>query len=191
MTKNNEVLVICGSLRRQSHNKMICNTLPELSPTGMTFKVAPDFSDVPIYSLDVHADIGFPEKIEEFATAIRAASGVIIVSPEYNYSIPGALKNTIDWISRVPDQPFAGKPIALQSAAAGMLGGARAQYHLRQVMVFLEAVVLTKPEVFVSFAESKVDKEKGVVIDEATRNAISAQLIEFSKFIDRLGPYNS
>ena len=120
------VLVICGSLRKGSLNRAIVNTLPALAPDGMRFTEAPSFAGLPIYDADLQAD-GFPPAVEAMGEAIRTADGVIIVTPEYNYSVPGGLKNAIDWISRLPNQPFAGKPVALQSASGGILGGARMQ----------------------------------------------------------------
>lgn len=185
MTQN--VLVICGSLRADSLNRMICNTLPELAPEGMSIMDAPGLAEIPLYNADVQAS-GFPDAVTALGDAVRAADGVIVVTPEYNFSVPGGLKNAIDWVSRLPDQPFAGKAVAIQSAAAGMLGGARGQYHLRQIMVFLEALVLTKPEVFVSFGAKKVDLASGTVSEVATREAIVLQLKKFSEFIHRVGP---
>lgn len=180
-----QVLVLCGSLRAGSFNRMLCNTLPELAPDGMRFVAAPEIGDIPLYDADLQQASGFPAPVTALGDAVRAADAVMIVSPEYNYSVPGVLKNAIDWVSRLPDQPFAGKPVALQSAAIGMLGGARCQYHLRQIMVFLDAIVFTKPEVFVSFAKSKVDEEAGRVSDGPTRDAIAAQLKAFQPFVER------
>ena len=174
-----KLLAICGSLRSGSLNLAICNTLPELLPDGVTIDLAPGFGDVPIYDADAHQLDGFPSWVTETVALIAEADGVVIVSPEYNFSVPGGLKNAIDWISRMPNQPFKNKPVALQSAAAGMLGGARMQYHLRQIMVFLEARVFNKPEVFVSFGKSKVDDSGTKIADEATRDAIRAQLTAF------------
>ncbi len=122
---------------------------------------------------------------QQAADAIAAADGVVIVSPEYNYSMPGGLKNAIDWLSRLKPQPFAGKPVAIQSASGGALGGARMQYHLRQSMVFLDAHVLNRPEVMIGQAPSKVDAE-GRLADEATRKFIADQLVAFAAFITRL-----
>lgn len=181
------VLVLCGSLRSESLNRMLCNTLPTVAPAGMRFTDAPDIGSIPLYNADLQEGDGFPDAVIALADAIRAADAVMIVSPEYNYSVPGVLKNAIDWVSRVPDQPFAGKPVALQSAAVGALGGARCQYHLRQIMVFLDAVLFNKPEVFVSFAKTKVDGEKGVVSDDATLKVMASQLEGFAAFINRLG----
>ncbi|MGB0087439.1 MAG: NADPH-dependent FMN reductase [Rhodomicrobiaceae bacterium] len=187
MAQRYDVVAICGSLRKGSFNRMILNTLPELAPDGMIIGESPPIDAFPLYNADLQQASGFPDAVMVLASAIRAADGVIIVSPEYNYSVPGLLKNAIDWVSRLPNQPFAGKPIALQSAAGGVLGGARAQYHMRQIMVFLDALVFNKPEVFVTFAPTKVDAERGVVSDEPTRDTIKAQLAAFAQFIDRVG----
>lgn len=177
------IATICGSLRSESLNRAIVKTLPELAPEGMTFVDTPSFGDFPLYNADLQNGEGFPAAVTAFGDAIRAAVGVIIVSPEYNFTIPGGLKNAIDWASRLSEQPFAGKPVALQSAAGGMLGGARMQYHLRQAIGSLEGIVFTKPEVFVAFGAKKV--ENGKLTDEAAREVISAQLVGFSKFVAR------
>ena len=120
---------------------------------------------------------------------IAKADGVIIVTPEYNYSVPGALKNAIDWLSRLPVQPFSGKPVAIQSGSPGLIGGGRAQYHLRQSLIFLDAHVLNKPEVMVS--QTRHDRSEypvpGNWTDEATRTHIAAQLQAFAAFVRRLG----
>src|SRR4051812_30147527 len=116
------VLVICGSLRKGSFNAALARALPGLAPAGMTFKIAPSLGDIPLYNADVQ-DAGHPPSVVALAEAIRAADGVIIVSPEYNWSVPGVVKNAIDWVSKVKDQPFMNKPFALQSAAGGLLGG--------------------------------------------------------------------
>jgi NAD(P)H-dependent FMN reductase len=103
------------------------------------------------------------------ADAIRAADGVIFCTPEYNFSLPGGLKNAIDWVSRLPNQPFAGKPIAIQSASPGPLGGGRVQYDLRRAMVFLDAITLNKPEIFIGSCASKFDDKTGTLKDDITQ----------------------
>ena len=128
----------------------------------------------------------FRPPVNALADAIRAADGVIFNTPEYNYSVPGVLKNAIDWVSRLPNQPFANKPIALQSASQGVLGGARAQYHLRQMMVFLDAMVFNRPEIFINSAKGKFDEEKGELTDQPSRDIIKQQLESFAKFIARV-----
>ena len=188
MTRTLNLLTVCGSLRQGSFNRMVANTLPDLAPDGVSIVEAPSIGDLPLYNADIQNADGFPAAVTALGEAIRAADGVVFVSPEYNFSVPGVLKNALDWVSRLPDQPFKGKPIALQSAATGMLGGARAQYHMRQIMVFLEALGFTKPEIFVSFAKDKVDPQTGRLVDEATRTMIASQLDGFAQFVARVGP---
>jgi chromate reductase len=175
------VISICGSLRKGSFNAAIQRVLPDLAPAGMAIAPLSGIGDMPLYNADVQAE-GFPKPVTDMAEAIRKADGLIICSPEYNYSIPGVLKNAIDWLSRLKDQPFAGKPVLLQSASGGALGGARMQYHLRQVMVFVEAAVFNRPEVFVGSAQTKFDGELKLT-DQATRDMIQQQLAAFEKFV--------
>ena len=118
--------------------------------------------------------------------AVRAADGLLIVSPEYNWSIPGTIKNAIDWLSRVKDQPFANKPVALQSAAPGLLGGARMQYHMRQSLTSVEALILIRPEVIVNLAPKKFDEKTGELTDQPTRDIVKQQLEAFVKFIRKV-----
>jgi chromate reductase, NAD(P)H dehydrogenase (quinone) len=120
--ENLDVVVICGSLRKGSYNAALARTLPKLAPPAMKLRTAPPFDTMPFYNFDIQNTAGFPAEATAFADAIRAADGVIIVSPEYNWSIPGTLKNAIDWVSRMQDQPFEDKPVALQSAARGRHG---------------------------------------------------------------------
>jgi chromate reductase len=122
------------------------------------------------------------------ADAIRAADGVIFVSPEYNYSIPGALKNAIDLVSRLPNQPFAGKPVAIISAAAGILGGGRMQYDLRRCMIFVDALTMNKPEIFIGNASQRIDEKTGQIKDEQAIGFIKQLLAAFAKFIVQHGP---
>jgi chromate reductase len=180
---NLNVLTICGSLRKGSFNAMVARALPSLAPDGMTLKPAPSFAEFPLYNADIQSSTGFPAPVNTLADAIRAADGVIFCSPEYNFSIPGGLKNAIDWVSRLPNQPFAGKPIALQSASPGPLGGGRVQYDLRRAMVFLDAFTLNKPEIFIGNCASKLDEKTGEIKDEATRGFIKQQLAAFAPFI--------
>jgi chromate reductase, NAD(P)H dehydrogenase (quinone) len=184
MAGNLNVLTICGSLRKGSYNAMVQRLLPSLAPAGMTLKPAPSFADFPIYNADIQTGSGFPPAVNALADAIRAADGVIFITPEYNFGIPGGLKNAIDWVSRLPNQPFAGKPIALQSASPGPVGGARVQYDLRKAMVFLDAYVLNKPEIFIAGAAAKLDEATGELKDETTRNFIKQQLAAFAKHIE-------
>jgi chromate reductase, NAD(P)H dehydrogenase (quinone) len=185
--KQLSVISICGSLRKGSFNRMVLNALPGLAPAGMTIKEAPPFTELPLYNFDIQNSSGFPAPVNTLADAIRAADGVIFVTPEYNFSIPGGLKNAIDWVSRLQNQPFAGKPVAIQSASPGPLGGGRVQYDLRRMMVFLDALTLNKPEIFIGGCAQKFDERTGEIKDETTRNFIKQQLEAFAKFIERHG----
>jgi chromate reductase len=181
------VLTICGSLRKGSYNAMVQRALPALAPEGMTLKPAPSFAEFPLYNADIQNSTGFPGPVNTLADAIRAADGVVFCTPEYNFGIPGGLKNAIDWVSRLPNQPFAGKPIALQSASPGPLGGGRVQYDMRRSMVFLDAFTLNKPEIFIGNCATKFDEKTGELKDEATRGFIKQQLAAFATFIAHVG----
>ncbi|WP_319772453.1 NADPH-dependent FMN reductase [Breoghania sp.] len=180
------IVGLCGSLRAGSLNHALLRTLPDLAPDRMSITEAPSIGKIPLYNADLQNQSGFPAEVTALADAVRAADGVIIVSPEYNYSVPGVLKNALDWVSRVEDQPFKAKPVCLQSVSPGALGGARMQYHLRQVMVFLGADVFTTPEVFVGGAMQKFDEETLALTDEGTREFVSKQLGAFAEYVDRL-----
>jgi chromate reductase len=187
-SKSLNVISICGSLRKGSYNAMLARALPELAPAGMTITPAPSFADFPLYNADVQNEKGIPPAVTALADAIRAADGLVIVSPEYNFSIPGGLKNAIDWLSRLEKQPFAGKPVALQSASPGPVGGARMQYHLRQSLISIDAYILNKPEIFANNVKSRVDEASGKLIDETTRGFVKQQLAAFATFIERVRP---
>ena len=181
------VVSICGSLRKGSYNRMVMNALQGYAPEGMRITEAPSFADFPLYNADVQNSSGFPALVQALGEAIRAADGVIFVTPEYNYSIPGGLKNAIDWVSRLPNQPFAGKPIAIQSATGGTLGGGRMQYDLRRCMIFLDAWTINKPEIFIGNCSQKIDEKTGQIKDEQTVSFIKQQLAAFAKFVARIG----
>jgi chromate reductase len=181
------IISICGSLRKGSYNRSLMNCLPGLVPAGMSVKEAPPFAEFPLYNADIQNSSGFPAAVNALANAIRAADGVIFCTPEYNFSLPGGLKNAIDWLSRLPNQPFAGKPIAIQSCSPGPLGGGRVQYDLRRAMVFLDALTLNKPEIFVANCASKFDEKTSELKDVTTRDFIKQQLDAFAKFIERHG----
>jgi chromate reductase len=147
---------------------------------------APPIGSFPLYNADVQDASGFPGPAEDLAAAIRAADGVLFVSPEYNWSMPGVLKNAIDWISRMKEQPFKEKPVAIQSCSQGILGGARMQYHWRMSMTFLNAFIFGTPEVFVAQAQNKFDKETLALTDQPTKDVIKMQLAAFAKFIAKM-----
>lgn len=162
-----------GSLRHGSYNRALLRATLELIPAGATLEIF-ELDGIPPFNQDMESSP--PEKIQDFKRKIRAADALLIATPEYNYSLPGVLKNAIDWASRpYGDSAFDGKPVALMSASIGMLGGARAQYHLRQSCVFLNMYPLNHPEIFVTFAPQKFDAE-GKLLDRETKKLISELL---------------
>ncbi|MCS7123859.1 MAG: NAD(P)H-dependent oxidoreductase [Candidatus Bathyarchaeota archaeon] len=163
------VLGFAGSLRRGSYNKGLLRAAAELMPKNAKLEIF-DLEGIPLYNQDFESDM--PARVKEFKEKIRRADAILIATPEYNYSFPGVLKNAIDWASRPPGgNAFEGKPVAVMSASIGMLGGARAQYHLRQVLVSLNMHPINKPEVIVPLAGEKFD-DKGRLIDAKTRDKI-------------------
>jgi chromate reductase, NAD(P)H dehydrogenase (quinone) len=180
------VITICGSLRKASFNAALARTLPSLAPPGMAIKAAPPWDKMPVYNADIQNSTGFPADVTAWCDAIRSADGVIVVSPEYNWSIPGGLKNAIDWSSRLKEVPFVNKPVALQSCSGGLLGGARMQYHLRMALTTLDAFLFGKPEVFVNFSAKKFDEKTLELTDQPTIDMVKQQLAGFEKFIRRL-----
>ncbi len=185
--KTFNVISICGSLRKGSYNAALARTLPSLAPAAMAITPAPAWEKFPVYNADIQTSSGFPAEVTAWADAIRSADGVIIVSPEYNWGIPGGLKNAIDWSSRLKDVPFTNKPVALQSCSGGLLGGGRMQYHLRMALTTLDAMMFGKPEVFVNFSAKKFDEKTLELTDQPTIDMVKQQLAAFAKFIERHG----
>lgn len=177
---------LLGSLRAGSFNAIVARNLDVLAPEGVEFSPLGSVGDIPHYDADLQVQ-GFPEAVVAMGKSIAAADGLIIVTPEYNYSVPGALKNALDWLSRLPDTPVAGKPVAILTASPGAIGGARAQYHLRQILVFLDGRVLNKPEVMIGQAASRLDPESGSITDADTRSLITAQLSALAEMASRKG----
>ncbi len=177
------VLGISGSLRRASYNMAALRAAQRLAPAGVTVETF-DLAPIPLYNEDVREQ-GFPAPVQALRDRIRAADALLIVTPEYNYSIPGVLKNAIDWASRPPDQPFADKPIAIMGASPGMLGTARAQYHLRQCFVFLNGRLLNQPEVLIAQANEKFDAD-GNLTDPTTADFIVKLLTALADWTRRL-----
>ena len=167
------ILGFAGSLRKGSYNKSLLRAAIEMVPADAELEIF-DLEGIPPFNQDLENQP--PAKVKEFKTKIRAADAILIATPEYNYSIPGVLKNAIDSASRPHgDSAFDGKPVAIMGASIGMLGTARAQYHLRQSFVFLNMFPLNQPEVMVSFAQDKID-QNGRVTDQKTREKIKELL---------------
>ena len=179
------ILALIGSLRHGSYNRMTYNAVRELLPDGVTIEEG-EIGSIPLFNDDILTESGSPEPVRLLREQVAAADAVLFISPEYNYSIPGVLKNAIDWVSRpAVDQPFRGKPVAVLGAAKGAMGTARMQYHLRQVFVFVEAIPLAKPEVMITFEATKFDQQ-GRLTDEPTRQVIRAQLEALAAWVRRL-----
>jgi chromate reductase, NAD(P)H dehydrogenase (quinone) len=151
----------------------------------MAIKEAPSFTQFPLYNADIQNASGFPAAIDVLADAIRAADGVIFCTPEYNFSLPGGLKNAIDWSRVCQTNPSRGGRWPSNPLSPGPLGGGRVQYDLRRMMVFLDALTLNKPEIFIGGCAAKLDDKTGALKDEATGKFIAQQLEAFAKFIER------
>jgi len=183
MSKSIIILGFAGSLRKGSYNKALLRTASELMPKDAELEIF-DLDGIPLFNQDLEDRM--PQKVKEFKAKIRAADALLIVTPEYNYSVPGVLKNAIDWASRpFDDNSFEGKPVAVMSASPGMLGGARAQYHLRQVLVSLNMHAVNRPEVIVASVDEKIDG-KGNLTDETTRKKIRQLLKSLVDWTKRL-----
>ena len=169
MEKPVKILGFVGSLRKGSYNKALMRAAVELTPEDAKIEVF-DLEGIPPFNQDLERQP--PQIVKDFKAKIRKADAILIASPEYNYSVPGVLKNAIDWASRpYGDNAFEGKPVAIMSASIGTLGGARAQYHLRQSFVFLDMRPLNRPEVMMPFAQDNVDAN-GNVTNEQTKRLI-------------------
>lgn len=176
------IIGLCGSLRAKSFNLAALKTAGEVMPAGMTLTMA-TFDDMPIYNQDIQ-DKGWPASVERVRAQIAAADGVIMASPEYNWSVGAPLKNVIDWLSRLKDQPFQNKPVAMISCTGGPVGGVRGQIDLRRILAVLGGQVLVKPEVFIGSSASKFSPD-GKLTDEVTRKFLTDQMLALGDLIER------
>ncbi len=177
------ILGIAGSLREKSFNRYALRAAQSLAPAETTIEIA-DIDGLPGFNQDDESNP--PPKVVELKRQIRAADAILIVTPEYNYSIPGVLKNAIDWASRpYGDSAWQGKPVAVMGASVGTLGTARAQYHLRQSFVFLDMRAVNQPEVMIAQAHTHFD-EQGNLTDETAKKLIGKLLEELVKLTRQL-----
>jgi chromate reductase, NAD(P)H dehydrogenase (quinone) len=177
------ILGIAGSLRKASFNRAALRAAQQLVPADATLDTF-DLDGIPLFNQDDEKTL--PPRVAELKAKVRAADAVLIVTPEYNYSIPGVLKNAIDWGSRPPgDNAWDGKPVAVMGASVGALGTARAQYHLRQTFIFLNMYPLNKPEVMISTAAQRFD-EQGNLTDETSRKLVGQLLTALVSWTRRL-----
>jgi chromate reductase, NAD(P)H dehydrogenase (quinone) len=184
MERELKILGIAGSLRKGSYNKGLMRAAIELAPEGMRIEEHL-LEGIPFYDADVEAQ-GLPGEVQRIKDAIEEADGVLLATPEYNYSVPAVLKNVLDWAAR-PKNVLSEKPIALMGASVGPFGTTRAQLHLRQIFTYTESLVLPKPHLYIMKAELLFDAE-GNLTDEPTRERIAGMLEAFRAWITRLTP---
>jgi chromate reductase len=185
MSKPIRILGIAGSLRRESYNRAALRAAAQLVPRDASLDIV-ELDGIPGFNQDDEKNP--PAKILELKNRIREADAILIVTPEYNYSVPGVLKNAIDWVSRpYGDNAWTGKPVAIMGASIGTIGTARAQYHLRQMFVFLNMFPINQPEVMIGNAAERFDGE-GNLTDETTKDHIRRLLQSLVEWTRRLAP---
>lgn len=178
-----KVAAFTGSLRKGSFNHGLLAAAQELVPAGVEIEIL-DVGLLPLFNQDLETNL--PQAVKDFKSKVKAADAILIATPEYNYSIPGVLKNALDWGSRpYGDNSFEDKPAAIMGASGGMTGTARVQYHLRQTFVFLNMHPLNRPEVMVPTAQDKFDRN-GKLTDQKTRDKIKELLQALVVWHDRL-----
>jgi chromate reductase len=183
MSKPIRILGIAGSLRRDSYNRAALRAATELAPGGASIETF-ELDGIPVFNQDEEQNP--PAKVVELKKRIREADAILFVTPEYNYSVPGVLKNAIDWASRpYGDSAWNGKPAAIMGASVGTIGTARAQYHLRQMMVFLNMFPVNQPEVMIGNASERFDAQ-GNLTDDATKEFIRQLLQNLVDWTSRI-----
>jgi len=178
-----QLVGMSGSLRKGSYNTMLLKAALKLLPADVSMEII-SIADIPLYNadLDLPAAKQRPEAVEHFRKMLTDADGILISSPEYNYSIPGGLKNAIDWASRGEDSPLLHKPIAVVGATTGLWGTARMQVAFHNVFLFLDMKPVYKPEVLVAQTEKKFDKN-GNLIDEMAKKLLKQKLEALKEMI--------
>ncbi len=175
-----KIIGIAGSLRKGSFNRSLLNAAKEACPEEAEVEII-EIDSLPLFNQDLEKNM--PKNVMEFKEKVKKSDAVLFATPEYNYSVPGVLKNAIDWLSRpYGNNSLEGKPTGIMSAAIGMLGGARAQYHLRQSMVFLNMRPMNLPEFMVSYAKEKIG-EDGKIKDETTREMLDRFMAAFVEWV--------
>ena len=183
MDRKIKILSFAGSLRKGSYNKALLNAAVELAPENVEIEVF-DLEGIPLFNQDL--ELHPPRIVKEFKEKIKSADALLIVTPEYNYSMSGVIKNALDVASRPPtDKIFTGKPVAIMSASPSRFGGARAQYQLRQILIVLNAHPINLPEIMLSQADKNVD-ENGKINNEGTRKLIRELLEELTSWTKKI-----
>lgn len=179
MTK---IAIIVGSLRRDSINKKLAQALTKLAKPGTEFTVC-RIDDLPLFNQDLEGNP--PAPVVRLRQEIQAADGVLIVTPEYNRSITGVLKNAIDWASRpYGKNSFAGKPTAGIGTSQGAIGTAAAQQHLRSILAYLDVILMGQPEAYITYKKDMVD-DQGEIADESVRKFLQLFMDKFTAWIER------
>lgn len=178
-----DILGICGSLRQKSFNMAALKACGELMPPNMKLRIV-SIADLPMYNADIQAK-GWPEPVERLKQDVAKCDGVLFASPEYNYSVSGALKNAVDWLSRYQDQPFKWKPGTFFSCTGGPLGGGRSFVDLRKILLGLNAMMMPPPDAFIGNSQQKFDAELKLT-DEATRKFLTDHMKNFEGWIQRM-----
>jgi chromate reductase len=187
LTPSVDVVALCGSLRRGSFNRLLLRAAAQHAPAGMRIEIVDGLEAIPLFNEDLERETaGGPENVRRLRERVGSADGLLIATPEYNHSIPGALKNTIDWLSRGGPEPvLTRKPVAIVGASGGPWGTRLAQAALRQVLYATESAVLPGPALFVREAERLFD-ESGALVDERTRRTLDGVMTAFAHWIARV-----
>lgn len=178
--------ILEGSLRRESLSRAVGRAVSGLAPAGMEAVILPNPGNLPLFNQDL-LDAGMPEGVAALTQSVAAMDAVLIVTPEYNWSIPGGLKNAIDWLSRIDPNPLARKPVAIWSVSPGLLGGARVHESLRQTLHCQDMVIMAKPEIQIAGAKGKVDVAAGIITHPETEAFLRGHLTAFFEFAGRWG----
>lgn len=184
MKEKIKITAFSGSLRKNSYNRMLINSLQELEPENLEIEEI-DLLEIPLYNGDTE-DAGIPASVAAFKEKINKADGVIIATPEYNHAISGVLKNALDWASRPPYNPFSGKPVGILGASTGLSGTISAQENFRHIAALLNMHVMNYPVVLVRSAQDKFS-EDGLLTDERTKDVLKKYLAAFSSWTEKIG----
>ncbi len=182
------ILALPGSLRQASFNRMLCEAASELAPAGVKIEVFDGMAEIPLFNEDVEAAAGYgPEPVRMLRRRIAAMDALLVATPEYNQSVPGVLKNVLDWLSRPgPEEVLVGKPVAVIGASGGSWGTRLAQKEVRHVLLATESLALPQPSLFVSNAANSFD-DGGRLIDRVAREKLATLLVAFAGWIRRVG----
>lgn len=176
--------ILEGSLRKASLSRAVASNAARLAPENVTVQTLPATDTLPHFNQDV-LDAGLPEPVAAYGEAIAGIDALLIVTPEYNWSMPGTLKNAIDWMSRLKPNPLEGMPVSIWTVSPGLLGGARVHESLRHVLHSQGMQIMAKPEVQFALAKTKIDAETGQITNEDAASFLSAHLAAFDTFAHR------